>query len=65
MTRNIRTLAFALAVVVLSSSLPALALEPQQEPRLRDRPSPIVIIKRIVKRLFGISTNEDVTIPKP
>ena len=65
MTRNFRTLAFALAVVILSSSLPAMALEPQTDPRMRDRATPIVIIKRIVKRLFGISTNEDISIPKP
>jgi hypothetical protein len=66
MTKSIRTLSLAVAVTVLSSSMPAFAAQQDSRPRPGiERPSIVVIVKRIVKRVFGITTNEDITIPKP
>lgn len=67
MRNTTRSLALALSVVILSSSVTAFAAEPPRKEGIRDRerPTPIVIFKRIVKRLFGISTNEDIAGPKP
>jgi hypothetical protein len=65
MRNTTRSLALALSVVILSSSLPAFAAEPIQKERVRNRATPMVIFKLIVKRLFGISTNESVGGPPP
>jgi hypothetical protein len=65
--RTVRTLALVLSVVVLSSTLPALAATRTQDREVgaRDRSSITVIVKRIVKRIFGIATMEEIGGPKP
>lgn len=67
MRNTARSLALALSVFVVSSSLPASAAEPIRKESIRDREraTPMVIFKRIVKRLFGISTNEELQGPPP
>ena len=64
--RNIvRSLALTLTVAVLSSSLPAFAAAPSRKDGARERATPIVIVKRIIKKIIGITTLEDLTGPKP
>jgi hypothetical protein len=64
--RNIvRSLALTLTVVVLSSSLPASAAEPHRKDGSRDRATPIMIVKRIIRKIIGITTLEDLGGPKP
>jgi hypothetical protein len=67
MRNTTRSFALALSVVVLSSSVTAFAAEPIRKEGIRDRerPTPMVIFKRVVKRLFGISTNEAPIAPIP
>jgi len=62
----IRTLSVAATITILSSTLPAAAAARTQEPRLGDRDASVVIvIKRIVKRFFGIASNDQLTVPTP
>jgi hypothetical protein len=65
--RTVRTLALILSIVVLTSSLPAFGADRAQDrdTRVRDRSSITVIVKRIVKRLFGIATDDGISVPKP
>jgi len=65
MRHTVRAFAVALSVFVLSSSLPAFGAEMTRDRSIRERPSPILIIKRIVKRLFGISSETDLSEPHP
>ncbi|HKR66774.1 MAG TPA: hypothetical protein VJZ00_23815 [Thermoanaerobaculia bacterium] len=60
-----RSFALALSLVILSSSLPVFAAEPRVKDRSGEHPSIVVVVKRLVKRLFGITTNDDMTVPKP
>jgi hypothetical protein len=65
MRQTVRALAFTLSVVILSSSLPALGAEPLRDRSTRERSTPTLVIKKIMKRFFGITSNEELTPPHP
>ena len=60
-----RVLALAITLTTLSSSLPAFAAS-SGATQLRDRDgSIVVIVRRAIKRFFGITNDDGITIPKP
>ncbi len=66
MRHTVRAFVFVLSVVVLSSSLPAAAAEQVRDRGMRERETPIVVVvKRLIKRFFGITSNEEMTPPHP
>ena len=65
MRHTVRAFVFVLSVVLLSSSLPASAAEQSRDRVVRERATPVVIVKRIIKRFFGIMSNEEMTPPHP
>ena len=65
--RTARTLAAAIALVtLLGSSTPALAGRASAADRISSRHDSIVqIVKRVIHRLFGVVSNETITVPRP
>lgn len=65
--RTARTLAAAIALVtLLGSSTPALAGRASVVDRISGRQDSIVqIVKRVIHRIFGVRSNETITVPRP
>jgi hypothetical protein len=61
-----RALVVVLTVSILATTVPADAAERARGSRLRDRETGVVVvIKRIMKRFFGVGTDEGISDPKP
>lgn len=65
MRSTTRAIALTVTLAIATSTTPAFASAEGRGPRLRDRDTIVRVIKRAIKRAFGISTTETPTIPIP
>jgi hypothetical protein len=64
---TIRTLTLATTLVAIMATTPLIARESNRSTRTpRDIDSPIVrMVKQVMKKVFNVSSNAEVTLPKP